>query len=87
MLNLAKFSLSRSFLYPHSLFFSTALKKPNGETSLFSNNFLKNKKAAKKGMGGGGGGWKICSQWGFFFHERQYFTDERKMEERIRVVR
>ena len=28
-------SLSRPFLYPHSLFFPTALKKPNGETSAF----------------------------------------------------
>ena len=36
-------SLSRPFLYPHSLFFPTALKKPNGETSAFSKNFLTKK--------------------------------------------
>ena len=42
--NLAKFSLSRSFLYPHSLFFPTTLKKPNSDTSVFSKNFLKTKK-------------------------------------------
>ena len=39
---LAKFSLSRSFLYPHSLFFPTTLKKPNGETSVFSKQNKKN---------------------------------------------
>ena len=34
--SLPSFSLSRPFLYPHSLFFPTALKKPNGKTSAFS---------------------------------------------------
>ena len=37
-------SLSRSFLYLHSQFFPTTLKKPNGDTSVFSKNFFKTKK-------------------------------------------
>ena len=43
-------SLCRPFLYPHSLFFPTALKKPNGETSAFSKNFLTKKTDDKQVM-------------------------------------
>ena len=44
-------SLSRPFLYPHSLFFPTALKKPNGETSAFSKNFLTKKGVLRVSLG------------------------------------